>query len=150
MPGAEPANGDGQPVPASSKRKRTRWGNETEAGLAVLAQPEPDTGAGVASPSGTAQGWEATPGADQQLEGSADAGPRRRRSRWEPQDDALQLAPLTAVIPGLPGAITLPPSLAALIDLNPETLQLQMELNNVRWASPGSACDCAQLLSAPP
>ncbi|KAG2483464.1 hypothetical protein HYH03_017647 [Edaphochlamys debaryana] len=110
---------DETPAQRRERRKRSRWGEETEAGKKVLE---------------TVEATPAAAGADQQQQpageregsvgpASADAAPRKRRSRWEPEEQK--------VIPGISGAITLPPSLAALVDLNPETLELQMQLNNI-------------------
>jgi hypothetical protein len=111
------------------RRKRSRWGEETEAGRKVLEE--------------TARQLEGTPGPDQpqqdaEREGSAGPptgeAPRKRRSRWEPEE------PKSVTLPGLPNAITLPPSLAHLVDINPETLELQMQLNNVRDGRNGHEC----------
>ncbi|GFR51314.1 hypothetical protein Agub_g13679, partial [Astrephomene gubernaculifera] len=105
------------------RRKRSRWGEETEAGKKILEetaqQPEPNAATGAA---------DSQPQAAGEREGSAgpgtgDGAPRKRRSRWEPEEQK--------VIPGLSTAITLPPSLAHLVDINPETLELQMQLNNI-------------------
>lgn len=64
---------------------------------------------------------------------SGEAPAKKRRTRWEPADEnAAKVALLD-----FGGAITLPPSLAGLVDLNPETRALQLELNQVgagsRW-----------------
>lgn len=107
------------------RRKRSRWGEETEAGKKVL---EETVSAKESTPGPATQEQQQQENAGER-EGSAgppsDAAPRKRRTRWEPEEQAK-------VIPGLPTAITLPASLAHLVDINPETLGLQVELNQVR------------------
>ena len=83
---------------ASEKRRKKRWGEETEAGKKVL---------------------------ESVADGSADPAAKKRRSRWEEQPTAPTL-PL-----GLNASIILPAALAALVDLNPETLELQRQLNQI-------------------
>ena len=107
------------------RRKKTRWGEETEAGKKVLEQPDavpelPGGAAGQADREGSA----GPP--------SGEPAPKKRRSRWEPAEDAGKVS---VPVPGLGTAITLPPSLAGLVDLNPETRGLQNELNQVRRRS---------------
>jgi splicing factor 1 len=48
---------------------------------------------------------------------------KKRRSRWEPAEEKI--------IPGMPG-VKLPAHLMHLVDVNPETLELQRRLNSVR------------------
>ena len=50
--------------------------------------------------------------------------PKKRRSRWEEQPSTPSALPV-----GLNSSIVLPAALMALVDLNPETLELQRQLN---------------------
>ena len=99
---------EGSPNPGAEEtrgRRRRRWGAETEAGKQVLEEVAKE-----AAP---------TP------EGQQSGQPRRKKSRWEAQEE------VKAVVPGMPLAIALPPSLAHLIDFNPESLELNRQLNIV-------------------
>ena len=82
----------------AEKRRKKRWGEETEAGKKVL---------------------------ESVADGSADPATKKRRSRWEEP-------PVAPILPlGLNASIMLPAALAALVDLNPETLELQRQLNQL-------------------
>ncbi|GLI61404.1 hypothetical protein VaNZ11_003623 [Volvox africanus] len=105
------------------RRKRSRWGEETEAGKKVLEETAQQPEAAAGTTTGDQQHLAAGEREGSAGPGTGDAAPRKRRSRWEPEEQK--------VIPGLSTAITLPPSLAHLVDLNPETLELQMQLNNI-------------------
>jgi chromatin segregation and condensation protein Rec8/ScpA/Scc1 (kleisin family) len=95
---AAPAE-DGQKQ--EKKRRKKKWGAETEAGKQVLNELET------------------------QQETPPEPVAKKRRSRWEPQAETTK----TAIAPGL--EIALPASLAHLADLNPEVLELQRKLTNV-------------------
>jgi hypothetical protein len=100
------------------QKRRSRWGAETEAGLKALGYSE----------DGSEQGTTAQPGDQEQGDGR-DAGgepaTKRRRNRWEPGDTKV-----ATLVPGLP-PIVLPSSIAHLVDLNPESLELQRKLGAV-------------------
>jgi hypothetical protein len=109
------------------RRKRSRWGAETEAGLKVLAGADVEHG----QPAGEQQqeqqpaaGATAVAAADAGAE--AEAGRKKRRSRWEPETEVKP-----AVLAGL--QIALPPSIAALVDahVDPKVMELQRQLNIV-------------------
>ncbi len=94
--------------PDSQKKRprKARWGAETDAGKKVLEsaaqQPEPEP------------------------------APKKRKSRWAPEpEQPAAVTSMVRAIPGLPGQIILPAAIAALVDLNPETLELQRQLNAV-------------------
>jgi hypothetical protein len=109
------------------RRKRSRWGAETEAGLKVLAGGEVEqVQAPVVEQQQVQQPVQAT-------DGGAEAGRKKRRSRWEPETEAKP-----AVLQGL--QIALPPSIAALVDVHVDlkVTELQRQLNNV------SACRTGQ------
>lgn len=134
------------------RRKRSRWGAETEAGLKVLAGAEVEQG----QPAGEQQQGQqpaagATAVAAADAGGEAEAGRKKRRSRWEPETEAN-----SGVLAGL--QIALPPSIAALVDahVDPKVMELQRQLNIVsvlcgeapahqqqtHAAGTGSACSC--------
>lgn len=75
------------------KDKKSRWGEETEAGLKVLQETD---------------------------EPAPEPAPKKRRSRWEPEENKAANLP-----------VALPAGLAHLVDFNPETLELQRQLNNI-------------------
>lgn len=109
------------------RRKRSRWGAETEAGLKVLAGAEVEQG----QPAGEQQQGQqpaagATAVAATDAAGEAEAGRKKRRSRWEPETEAKP-----GVLAGL--QIALPPSIAALVDahVDPKVMELQRQLNIV-------------------
>ena len=85
------------------KERRKRWGEETEAGKKVLES--------VADGS------------------SADPATKKRKSRWEETPPVV--SPTLLMPLGMNGSIILPAALAALVDLNPETLELQRQLNQI-------------------
>jgi len=101
-----------------SKRKRSRWGAETEAGLKVLAGADVEQ---VQQPAEQQQPQQSAQATD-----DAEAGRKKRRSRWEPETETKP-----ALIQGL--QIALPPSIAALVDMHvdPKVMELQRQLNNV-------------------
>lgn len=110
------ANGGEGPKEGSKRRKKKAWGavdQSTAAALTVLQQQQLEQEG--SQEQGTALGSDGEP-----------APKKQRRSRWEAQ------APQSALIcsSGLP--ITLPQSLAHLIDINPECLELNRQLNLVR------------------
>lgn len=110
------------------ERKRSRWGAETEAGLKVLAGGEVEqVQAPVVEQQQVQQPVQAT-------DGGAEAGRKKRRSRWEPETEAKP-----AVLQGL--QIALPPSIAALVDahVDPKVTELQRQLNIVSTCSIGSS-----------
>lgn len=109
---ADPAGeaaGDQEP---RRRRKKSRWGAETEAGLQVLAAS--DGNHDSSHPAGEQD----------------EPAPKKRRSRWSAPEEAKA----TALVPGMP-AIVLPPSVAHLIDTNPEALELQRQLGTVSRAA---------------
>eukprot|EP00879_Flechtneria_rotunda_P016793 GHRR01017577.1.p1 GENE.GHRR01017577.1~~GHRR01017577.1.p1 ORF type:complete len:505 (+),score=142.42 GHRR01017577.1:148-1662(+) len=118
------------PQPAASgkrerKKKKSRWGAETEAGLKVLAGADVEELQQEEQPAEQAGDKPGdTPGDDKQQDD--EPARKKRRSRWEPETD---LKPAT--LPGL--QIALPPSIAALVDihLDPQVLELQRQLNIV-------------------
>jgi len=99
----EPVSKEGSQEPAERKR-RSRWGKETEAGLKVL-QGSDDA--------------EALPLSGDDGDGEP-AQKKPRKSRWSDE-------PAQQLVPG----VVLPPSLAHLVDTNPESLELQRQLGNV-------------------
>ncbi|MEW5314855.1 MAG: hypothetical protein WDW38_006320 [Sanguina aurantia] len=112
------------------RKKKKRWGEETEAGKKVLehvagggTQPSllPTASSQAAAASASA------PDSSASVEDEERAG-KRRKSRWAPQE-ARPTG--TIVISGLPGTITLPATLAHLVDCNPETVELQSQINQV-------------------
>lgn len=113
-----------------SRRKRSRWGAETEAGLKVLAGADVEQ---VQQPAEQQQPQQSTKATD-----DAEAGRKKRRSRWEPETETKP-----ALIQGL--QIALPPSIAALVDMHvdPKVMELQRQLNNVSIQDP-SACSVLQ------
>lgn len=83
---------------------QTFWGPETTVGKRILEELGENHG-------------------EHDSVGSKEEGARKkRRSRWEPH--------VEKAIPGLPG-ISLPPSLAGIVDVNLEVLDLQRELNSI-------------------
>jgi hypothetical protein len=88
------------------RKKKSRWGAETEAGLKVLADKEEHP----------------APAEDKQ---EGEPAKKKRRSRWEPEESK------PTVIPGL--QIALPASLAHLVDINvdPKVMEIQRHLTNV-------------------
>jgi hypothetical protein len=91
-----------------TQKRRKKWGQETEAGKALLQE----TNSQSPSPS---------PVADP-------AAKRQRRSRWEPAEEppaAATAAPTLAV------ALNVPDSIKHLVDFNPEALELTRQLNLV-------------------
>lgn len=94
------------------RRKNSRWGAETEAGLKVLAEKDEQP---------------------QEEKPQTEPPAKKRRSRWEPEESKA------AVIPGL--QIALPASIAHLVDfnINPEALEIQRQLNNVSCSHLGAA-----------
>jgi hypothetical protein len=136
MEAGQAADGDaerpGETRDERRKRKKSRWGAETEAGRRILEsahQHAPSSGGGAgAAPSADAAAAAAllppgpVPGAP------VDPAPKRRRSRWEPQEAAAP--PLPAAVPG---QIVLPDAIAQLISLHsdPKVLELQSQLKSV-------------------
>jgi transcription initiation factor TFIID subunit TAF12 len=108
-----------------ARRKRSRWGAETEAGLQVLAVAEVEQlqqQQPVAEQQHTQQQQQQQPGSGD----GTDAARKKRRSRWEPETEAKP-----GIIQGL--QIALPPAIAALVDahVDPKTMELQRQLNIV-------------------
>lgn len=107
-----------------ARRKRSRWGAETEAGLQVLAGAEVELQQQqpVAEQQHTQQQQQQQPGSGD----GTDAARKKRRSRWEPETEAK-----LGIIQGL--QIALPPAIAALVDahVDPKTMELQRQLNIV-------------------
>jgi hypothetical protein len=62
------------------------------------------------------------------LETATEPTAKKRKSRWDPEDKAAKPLP----VPGITSSIMLPAAIAALVDLNPETLELQRQLNSVQ------------------
>jgi hypothetical protein len=110
-----------------SRRKRSRWGAETEAGLKVLAGGDFEQ---VQAPAVEQQQEQQSVQAA--TDGGAEAGRQKRRSRWEPETETKP-----AVLQGL--QIALPPSIAALVDahVDPKVTELQRQLNIVSTCSTG-------------
>lgn len=114
----EPSDPSASPAPTdASQKRRRRWGAETDAGKEVLRA------------------------ASAEAEQSGEpAGKRGKKSRWDEKAEEE-----TVSIPGLPG-FTLPAHLAHLIDVDPETLDLQKQLAMVRgWGQPWhGTCESSQ------
>lgn len=122
------------------RRKKSRWGAETEAGLKVLEgssqqtqtsdqqSAEPAPAAAATAPS--------APPADGGGDASAEPAPKRRRSRWEQQE--AKPAPTTQVTAG---QIVLPEAIAALVNMHvdPKVVELQAQLKLVSVQASGSA-----------
>jgi hypothetical protein len=129
------------------KRKKSRWGAETEAGIKVLeAVQQPGGGGsgrgggagGAARAAAAAPARAATP--DAPAPGAAEAAPKRRRSRWEPQASEHAALPASAgTAAAAPGQIVLPDAIARLITLHsdPRVLELQAQLKAVSGAQQG-------------
>ena len=109
------------------RKRKKRWGEETEAGRKIL---EDGSLAGAEAGATTEANGTAAEGGGGPEEGSK----RKRKSRWEE----------SKTIPGGLGAITLPPALAHLVDMNPESLELQRQLGNVSMTGLGG-CSLAFL-----
>jgi hypothetical protein len=107
------------------KRKRSRWGAETEAGLKVLASAEIEPEQ-VHPPAATEQQQQLVQQQSADGAGAEAEGRKKRRSRWEPETQAQ---------PGLLQSlqVALPPSIAALVDahVDPKVMELQRQLNIV-------------------
>jgi hypothetical protein len=78
----------------------------------------------------------------QATDGGAEAGRKKRRSRWEPETEAKP-----AVLQGL--QIALPPSIAALVDVHVDlkVTELQRQLNIVSTCSTGNCSLCNSIRS---
>lgn len=125
---------DQQAQQSERRRKRSRWGAETEAGLQVLAsdaaQPSHAAPGGAEQPAAADSGSAAA--ADGGGAGADDAaGRKKRRSRWGPETENTTAPGAAALVQGL--QITLPPSIAALVDMHvdPRVTELQRQLNIV-------------------
>eukprot|EP00878_Enallax_costatus_P013961 GHUV01014600.1.p1 GENE.GHUV01014600.1~~GHUV01014600.1.p1 ORF type:complete len:396 (+),score=119.09 GHUV01014600.1:265-1452(+) len=111
-----------------SKRKKKHWGEETDLGKQILEGADIEQ---LQVPAAEA------PAVEQQQEHQAaeNEAPKakKRRSRWEPECDRTAAAAATTTT--LPGGlqISLPPSIAALVDVNvdPHAMELQRQLNVV-------------------
>jgi hypothetical protein len=114
-----------------TRKKRSRWGAETEAGLKVLAG---DDVPHVQQPAEGQQPGEVQQQAQQSAPADdgagAEGGRKKRRSRWEPETEAKP-----ALFQGL--QIALPPAIAALVDIHvdPRVMELQRQLNTVSAAA---------------
>lgn len=133
-------------VAERQQRRKKRWGQETEAGRQVLAQvtstasnqpPNLDPNAAHAPPASEHQAA-AAEGEGAMTSPTGEPAPKKKRSRWAPEEPAL------TTIPGLPLGIVLPPTIAALVDINPETMELQRQLNAVRTDM--HACVCKKAM----
>lgn len=102
----------------SERKRKKKWGEERVDALALLQQQQASAGA---------EGEHQAQQHEQQHEGEEQCS-KKRRSRWEPEPP-----PPAAIIcsSGLPMPIQLPQSLAHLIDVNPESLELNRQLNVV-------------------
>lgn len=114
------------------RKKKKRWGEETEAGKKVLEHvagggTQPSLLPATSTHTQAAAASASAPESNASLEEEERAG-KRRKSRWAPQE-ARPTG--TIVISGLPGTITLPATLAHLVDCNPETVELQSQINQV-------------------
>lgn len=100
--------------PTQPRKSRRRWGEETEAGKQLLQEAQ----------------REVTPEPGSQEDGQQNQK-KQRKSRWEQGPEVPAAAPTTA--PTVPGMLTLslPPSLAHLINFDPESLELNRQLNIV-------------------
>lgn len=107
--GADQSQQHPEAKPRRKRDKKPRWGEETEVGQKVLEEMQNE------------------PQANTEIQDAEEPGAKRRKSRWGPED---QKAPVP-VIPGLPAHVNLPASLAHLVDFNPESLELQRQLNAV-------------------
>lgn len=99
-PSSESGSASSSAGDAAQKQKRRRWGAETNAGKEVLRAASAET----------------------EQTGEEPSGKRSRKSRWDEKGEEE-----TVSIPGLPG-FTLPAHLAHLIDVDPETVELQKQL----------------------
>jgi hypothetical protein len=103
------------------RKKKKRWGKETETGLKVLAQTETQP---------AAEG--------QQGEGQEGEQPakKKRRSRWEPEEAKQQI-----MVAGM--AAVLPANIAALVEVNtdPRVAELHRQLTIV-----SNSCCCTRAL----
>jgi len=122
------------------RKKKSRWGKETEVGEKLLAgadieevAPAAAPPAPAAPPSTDAQA-EPVPAAEQPAaeEEAGEPARKKRRSRWEPGSEQKP----AAMLPGL--QIALPASIAALVDIHvdPAVLELQRQLNAVSDCGP--------------
>lgn len=125
------------PSDQKKRRKRSRWGAETEAGLKVLAGAEVEQ---VQQPVAEQQQVQQPASATVATDDGAEAGRKKRRSRWEPETEAKP-----AVLQGL--QIALPPSIAALVDahVDPKVMELQRQLNIVSVVSPSNSIMCSSV-----
>lgn len=129
------------------QRRKKRWGQETEAGRQVLAQvtstasnqpPNLDPTNAAHAPPASEHQAAAAEGEGAMTSPTGEPAPKKKRSRWAPEEPAL------TTIPGLPLGIVLPPTIAALVDINPETMELQRQLNAVRTGM--HACVCKKAI----
>jgi hypothetical protein len=103
------------------RKKKKRWGKETETGLKVLAETE-------TQPAAEGQQGEAQEGEQ--------PAKKKRRSRWEPEEAKQQI-----VVAGV--AAVLPANIAALVEVNtdPRVAELHRQLTIVSLGSaPLSSC----------
>jgi len=117
------------------KRRKPRWGAETEAGLKVLETVQVPAGGVVGHGGGAldASGPAAPPPPQPNARPpatTAEPAPKKQRSRWEDAPAPPPVAPLPAVA----GQIVLPDAIAALVKLqsDPAVLELQAQLRMVR------------------
>lgn len=103
----------------SERKRKKKWGEERVDALALLQQQQASAGA---------EGEHQAQQHEQQQHEGEEQCSKKRRSRWEPEPP-----PPAAIIcsSGLPMPIQLPQSLAHLIDVNPESLELNRQLNVV-------------------
>ena len=112
------------PLPGAIQRRRrrdrTRWGPD---------RPDDDTEAVEDGAEHCTEAAGQTINAEpfSAPEASAPQPKRPKRSRW-----ASQEADVTAVVPGLPVPVSLPASLAGLVDANPQAMLLHRQLGTVR------------------
>ena len=106
------------PVAAERRRRRdrTRWGPDEDGDAAGEDPPLPSETAGAAVVN------TAAPVAE-----PASSKPRRpKRSRWASEDSDVK-----ANVPGLAVPVSLPASLAGLVDANPQAMLLHRQLGTV-------------------
>ncbi|KIY99125.1 hypothetical protein MNEG_8839 [Monoraphidium neglectum] len=137
---AEKAGQPSGPPDEGKRRKKSRWGKETEAGLKILEQvqqpgasdavagPPAPSDAPAAAPPAAAPPPDAAPPHD--APGAEPPLKRRRSSRWEVAE--ARPAP-GAGAAGAAGQIVLPESIAALVSLHadPHVVELQSQLRLV-------------------
>lgn len=116
----------GSPPVAERRRRRdrTRWGPDDDGDATAPAAPSETQIPADPTAAATLQ--------------PAPAAPRPKRSRWASEDTDVK-----AVVPGLPVPVSLPPSLAGLVDANPQAMLLHRQLSAVSYIvaqKAGSKC----------